>query len=59
MEALHGAGHFGPIRFWEMCRITKEQKAMTENEKRSQVYDVVVSLGMGNDLSRSIVDAWN
>ena len=34
----------------------------TKNEERgekvNQVYDVV-SLGMGNDLSRSIVDAWN
>jgi len=25
----------------------------------NQVYDAVVSLGMGNDLRRSIVDAWN
>jgi len=34
---------------------------MTKNEveeKGTKVYDVV-SLGMGNDLSRSIVDAWN
>ena len=25
----------------------------------NQVYDDVVSRGMGNDLSKSIVDAWN
>jgi len=34
---------------------------MTKNEKGkwNQDYDVVVSLGMGKDLRRSIVDAWN
>jgi len=36
-----------------------EQRAMPENEKKNQVYDAVVSLGIGNDLNRSIVDAWN
>ena len=56
MEALHGARPFGPITFLKMCKITT---AMTENENGNQVYDVVVSLGMGNDLSKSIVDAWN
>jgi hypothetical protein len=33
---------------------------MTENEKmETQDYDAVASLGIGNDRSRSIVDAWN
>jgi len=32
---------------------------MTENKKGNHVYDAAVSMGIGNDLSRSIVDAWN
>ena len=32
---------------------------MTERGLKNQDYDDVVSLGIGNDLRRSIVDAWN
>lgn len=44
------------MRLLQICKIMMEHTAM-KCKGRMGIYDAVVNLGMGNDLSRSIVEA--